>query len=191
LIIGDPSVFAIESSITEAYERLSFRGLGLFVIYVSGLCYGIRSAESTMLACSFDEVGRRIRMRGGHTVPFAAETDGGGIADAFRNAIYSEEPRESHFGIPLPRFREMIYSKRIVWAPDGDEAFDDGSYVLQFDVEDRVRLIAFKSVPGHTYDPATLRNTYLVADDFYGLLQRWHGAFENEWASLPKAGGPS
>jgi hypothetical protein len=40
--------------------------------------------------------------------------------------------------------RDMIYSRHILWAPDGDAAFDDGSYILQFDVDERVRLIAFK-----------------------------------------------
>lgn len=191
MIVGDPSVFAVESSITEAYERLSFRALGFFVIHISGLCYGRRTADSTMLACSFDEVKGRIAMRGGHTVPFAAEPDAGRIAEAFRNAIYGEEQKESYFGIPLPQFSKMIYSKRIVWAPDGDEAFDDGSYVLQFDIKDQVRLIAFKSVPHRSYDPATIRDICLPADDFYSLLQRWHDAFENEWTSLPKEGAPS
>jgi len=186
LIIGDPSIFAIESSITQAYERLSLRALGFFVIHVGGICYGRRSKDSTLLACSFDEVRNRIAMRGGHTVPFGIEADGGKIVDAFRNAIYSEEQREDYFGIPLPQFKEMIYSKQIVWAPDGDEAFDDGSYVLQFDTQDFVRLLAFKGNPRHMYDPATLRDVCLESDNFYTLLRGWHDAFENQWASLPK-----
>jgi hypothetical protein len=186
LIIGDSSILAIESSIAEAYEQLSLRALGFFLIHVGGLCYGRRSTDSTMLANSFDEVGRRIAMRGGHIVPFAGETNAGSVASAFRNSIYGEEQMKSYFGIPLPQFREMIYSKRIVWAPDGDAAFDDGSYVLQFDIKDRVRVIAFKSFPCDPYDPATVREVDLAADDFYGLLQRWHNAFEKEWASLPK-----
>jgi hypothetical protein len=139
------------------------------------------------LACSYDEVERRIAMRGSHTVPFAIESDAGKIADAFRNAIYAEEPRESYLGIPLSEFRSMVWSKRIMWAPDGDEAFDDGSYVLQFDIQDRVRLIAFKCGPGYVHDPATLSDVWLPADGFYYVLQRWHDAFEDEWVSMPKA----
>ena len=186
LIIGDPSVFAIESSITLAYERLSFRGLGFFVIHVGGLCYGRRTDDSTMLACSFDEVGRRVQMRGGHVVPFGAEPDAEKIVEAFRNTIYGLEQRESYFGVPYPQFREMIYSKRIAWAPDGDEAFDDGSYVVQFDVGERVRLVAFKTRACQPYDVASIRDVSLPADDCYRLLQTWHDAFEKEWASLPK-----
>jgi immunity protein 42 of polymorphic toxin system len=186
-MIGNASVLAIESSITLAYERLSFRALGFFVIHVAGRSYGRRLPDSTLLACSYDEVGRRIAMRGSHNVAFATEPDAGKIADAFLNAIYAKEPRESHFGIPLSEFSDMIQLKRIVWAPDGDEAFDDGSYVLQFDVQDRVRLIAFKS--GHTYlhDPDTLRDIWLAAEEFYHVLERWHDAFESEWVSTPKA----
>jgi hypothetical protein len=140
-----------------------------------------------MLARSFDEVKDRVAMRGSHVVPFATEPDAGRIAAAFRNAIYGEDPSESHFGVPLAQFREMIYSKRIMWAPDGDEAFDDSSYVLQFDVKDHVRLIAFKSMTCFPYDSATIRDTWIAADNFYDILQRWHEAFENEWASLPKS----
>lgn len=185
MIVGDPSILAIESHITHAFERLSLRALGFFVLHVGGLSYGRRSADSTMLANSFDEVRNRLAMRGAHVVPFVGEADAGSIADAFRNAIYGEHRMTSYFGIPLPQFSEMFYSKQIIWAPDGDAAFDDGSYVLQFDVKDCVRVVAFKSA-GYSYDPATLRDMYLAADDFYPLLQKWSDGFESEWASLPK-----
>lgn len=190
MIIGDPSVFAIESRITEAYAKVGLRALGFFVIYVGGVCYGRRTADSTMMANSFDEVTNRIAARGGHIAPFADEADATKIGSAFRDAIYGKGPREIYLGISLLQFRETIYSKRIVWAPDGDEAFDDGSYVLQFDIKDRVRLIAFRSYPHQPYDPTTIRDVGLAADDFYSLLKQWHDAFENEWASLPKATNP-
>jgi hypothetical protein len=71
-------------------------------------------------------------------------------------------------------------------APDGDEAFDDGSFVLQFDVGDRVRLIAFKSCHNYLHDAGSLSDVWLAADDFYGILRQWHDAFESEWESTPK-----
>jgi hypothetical protein len=127
----------------------------------------------------------RIARRGSHTVSFASE-EAGKIADAFRNAFYAEKQLESYFGIPLSAFKEMIQSGHIVWAPDGDEAFDDGSYVLQFDLPERVRLIAFKCGQGYVHDAATLSDVWLAADDFYSALQRWHDDFEAEWTSTPK-----
>jgi hypothetical protein len=189
MVIGDPVIFAIESSITRAYQQLGLRALGFFVIHVKGLCYGKRSEDATMLACSFDEVGKRIAMRGAHTATFADEQDAARIVDAFRNAVYEEVQRDAYFGISAVDFRELVYSNRIVWAPDGDQAFDNGSYVLHFDFKDHVRLIAFESAPGLSYDPATLRDVRVESDDFYGILENWRAAFENEWALLPKLEG--
>lgn len=187
MIIGNPSIIGIESSITRAYERLSFRALGFFVIHVGGRSYGVKSADATLLANSFDEVERRVAMRGSHVVPFATEADAGRIADSFRNAIYAETQQESYFGIPRSEFSQMIHSRNIMWAPDGDAAFDDGSYVLQFDIGDRVRLVAFKCGQGYLHDPPTLSDQWLSGDDSYCVLQQWHDAFEAEWASMPKA----
>jgi hypothetical protein len=85
-------------------------------------------------------------------------------------------------------FVESIYAANIQWAPDGDAAFDDGSYILQFDVDRQVRLIAFKSMPdGSLYDPSTLVDLWMPTGEFNEILQRWHDDFVAEWTSLPKA----
>ena len=132
---------------------------------------------------------KRIADRGGHTAPFATERDTGKIADAFRNAVCAETQDESFFGIRSEEFTEVFKreSNDLMWAPDGDAAFDDGSYVLQFDVGDRVRLIAFKSAGGYRHDPSTLRDVWLAANGFYDILLRWRNAFEAEWVSTPKS----
>jgi hypothetical protein len=188
VIIGSPSVFAIESEITQAYDRLSQRALGFFVLHVGGRRFGVCKPDATMLGCSFDTVQRRIGERGRHTAPFGDE-DGGKIADAFRSAVYADEQDESYLGMPLAEFRDLFYrvSNDLMWAPDGDEAFEDGSFVLQFDVEERVRLIAFRSGEGFVHDPSTLSDVWLPADEFYRVLQQWHQAFDSEWATMPKA----
>ena len=127
-----------------------------------------------------------MRRAAPHTAPFASEPDPGKIADAFRNALYGEKQLESYFGIPCSKFTDVIHSNRIMWAPDGDEAFDDGSYILQFDVQDRVRLIGFKSAPDISHDPATLTDAWLPVDHFYDVLHRWHELFKAEWDAMPK-----
>ena len=185
MIVGDPSVFAIESRITKAYEQLHFVALGFFVVHVGRCRYGVDDPEATLLACSFGEVEDRIAGRGSHTVPFAG-ADAGEIARSFRSALYAEIQEESYFGILESDFDGMIHSSEIMWAPDGDEAFDDNSYILQFDVDDRVRLIAFKCCTKALYDPETLSDVWITADDFYRVLQQWHDAFESEWKSTPK-----
>jgi hypothetical protein len=186
MIAGQPSLFAIESEITQAFERPSQRGLGFFVIHLMSRCYGIKSPSNTMLAVSFDEVGRRISGRGEHKAPFA-EAAAMDIANAYTGAVYLDHrDNETCFGMSDAQFTKILYSSRLVWAPDGDEAFDDSSYVLHFDVEDRVRLIAFKR-PNGLVDPASVQETWLAADTFYDILRQWRERFMAEWESLPKS----
>lgn len=185
MIVGETSVFAIESEITRAFERPSWRGLGFFVIHVAGQSYGIKSPGQSMLACSFDEVGRRINGRGTHQAPFA-DASAIDIANAYTSAVYLDNNgRETYFGMSEPEFTKMLYSNSLVWAPDGDEAFDDGSYVLQFDVGERVRLIAFKRLDS-LVDPASVREVWISSDIFYEALRQWRDTFTAEWESLPK-----
>lgn len=190
MIVGNPETFALESEIAFAYEQLSTRALGLFAIHIGAQCFGVRDWNATMLATSFDEIGRRIAARGRHQASHIAHNDAEAIATAFRRALYLEHPEnELFFGMPAWRFAELIHSHDLTWAPDGDEAVDDGSYVLQFDVHDRVRLIGFKCARDPLLDPGTLRDVWLCQDDFYNILQRWHSSFEAEWKSSSKVAG--
>ncbi len=188
MLVGDTSEFAIESCISIAYEELGARALGYFVIHIGGRCYGVREPDASWLACSFGTVEERIAKRGAHTAPFADEADAGKIADAYRDAIYApDQENEKFFGLPHSEFRDCFYSKSLVWAPDGDEAFDDWSHVLQFDVKDCVRLIGFRSCKeGYHHDPAALSDVWLEADKFYNILQTWRDSFEAEWKAAPK-----
>ena len=182
---GQTSIFVVESEITQAFERPSLRGLGFFVIHIMGRRYGIKSPDATMLANSFDEIGRRISRRGNHKAPFA-EADSTDIGNAFTSAVYLDHHENcTYFGMSEAQFVEVVESSRLVWAPDGDEAFDDSSYVLQFDIGDRVRLIAFNR-PDSLVDPANVRELWLAADDFYDVLRQWQECFIAEWESLPK-----
>ena len=185
MTVGDTSVFAIESEITRAFERLSWRGLGFFVIHVAGQSYGIKCTGQSMLACSLDEVGRRIERRGTHQAPFA-EAPAIDIANAYTSAVYLDNNEsDTYFDMSEAQFTKALRSNSLVWAPDGDEAFDDGSYVLQFDVGDRVRLIAFRR-PDSLVDPASVREVWISSDIFYNDLRQWRDGFIAEWESLPK-----
>jgi hypothetical protein len=186
MIIGDPSTFAIESGITKAYVRLGFRALGFFVLHIGGRRFGVYAPDATMLACSFGSVEDRIAHRGTHIAPFANEP-GGVLADSFLDAIYApEEEAKTLFGMTQSELSAFVYSKHLVWAPDGDEAFDDGSSVLQFDVGDRVRLIGFKCSDDYHHTPGTLSEYWLDADTYYAVLEQWRDAFLAEWSSAQK-----
>jgi immunity protein 42 of polymorphic toxin system len=185
MIVGDKSIFALESKITKAFASLSLRGLGFLVIHVLGQRYGINSPDATMLANSLGGVEGRILARGKHMALFD-RADATEIADAFTNAIYiDDDETKTYLGLTVAQFTEIVNSNWLMWAPDGDEAFDDGSYVLQLDVGDQVRLIAF-SRPDSSVDPASVRDVWLPADDFYGLLQQWREGFLAKWESMPK-----
>jgi len=189
MIIGDPARLALESRITTAYSDPGLRALGMFVIHICGKRYGVHASDATMLACSFNKVRERIAWRGRHTAPFVSEPDPGKIADAYRHAIYAPgQETETFFGLKYAEFRSCIYQKQIAWAPDGDEAFDDGSFVLQLDKDDSVRLIGFKTnFEGYGHKVGTLSDLWIGADEFYRILGEWSAAFEEEWRVAPKA----
>jgi hypothetical protein len=190
MIVGNPKVFAIESGIAQAFERPSVRALGFFVIHLGGIRYGSYAPKATLLACSFDEVKRRISDWGIHTAPFAEEPDARKISEAFRRAVFGEgEGDEVEFlGISRTDFDGLFdrNSNSLMWAPDGDEAFDDGSYILQFDVAERVRLIAFRCTKEGVPDDSTLKDVWVSAATFYETLREWSQTFEKEWTSILK-----
>jgi hypothetical protein len=187
MLVGDPNTFAIESEITLAYDHLSQRALGFFVLHVMGRCYGVRKSDATMLANAFDEVGRRIAKRGNHKPAFPMTATAANIAYSFRRAIYDEsEEGELFFRMPVRQFTNAISSNHLEWTAYCDEAFDDSSYVLQFEDENQVRLVAFTGTPDFRYDPVSLRDVCLSPDAFYEILQEWHDRFKDEWSSWPK-----
>jgi hypothetical protein len=183
MLVGDCSTFAIESQILHAYAGTNFRALGFFVLHLRGRPYGVRASDATMLGCSFEEVGRRLSSRGKHHEGSFSGLGAGDIADAFTAAIYGSD--DTVLGLPDGEVSRELHSNELQWAPDGDQAFDDGSYVLQSDVESQVRLIGFKH-DGDRHMPASLREVWLDADNFYGLLRQWHEQTLTEWLAAPK-----
>jgi len=110
MIVGDTNTFAIESEISVAYERLSQRALGFFALHVGGRCYGVRDWDATLLACSFDGVGRRIRDRGAHAADAIADVDAEALAMAFSRAVYIEHDENEFFlGMQERPFRDLIH----------------------------------------------------------------------------------
>lgn len=68
---------------------------------------------------------------------------------------------------------------------DHPDYLDWPGWVLQFDVGDRVRLIAVNR-PESLVDPANVREVWLSSDTFYNALREWRDTFMAEWESLPK-----
>lgn len=188
MIVGNPSSLAIESSVTEAYESMGQRALGFFVLHVGGKCYGVRSPTATLLACSFDAVQRRIERRGQHRMQLGGEPDAMKIADAVRAAFYDEDrQQEQFFGMSASELCDELHMHEILWAPDGDAAFDDGGHVLQFDQGESIRLIAFKNAATHQDFVDSVVESWLSSEQFYATLADWRSHFESEWKAALRA----
>jgi hypothetical protein len=189
---GDPSSFAIELGVTQrsVHNRHTLT-LGFFVLHVRGVRYGVHSPDATALGCSLDEVRRRVAYKGRHVASFARER-AAEIADAFRLAVYApDQELASYFGMSRAEFSKVLYGQHIVWAPDGDEAFDDGSFVLHFDLDDQVRVIAFRSIAGaYRHDPETLRDVEMPATKFYSILEDLSRAYDYMIKSMQKTAEP-
>jgi len=187
MTVGNDEIFAIEHGITCAYERPSFLALGYFNIHVGGVRFGVNEPDATAMANSVEEVSERIQRRGTHTAPFIAEdASAAQIADSINHVIYA--PDQEHrifFGLSHRKFLDAIYRQHLIWAPDGDEAFDDGSTVIHIDVDDRVRLVAFRTI-GYDHDPKTLRELWISSDSFYKVLSNWRDAFQRDYNEYPK-----
>ncbi|MBH0239763.1 Imm42 family immunity protein [Methylobrevis albus] len=186
MLVGDVSILAIESAITRAVPNRSQLALGYFVLHVGGKVYGVRALDATMLGCSFQEVENRLRRRGTHVLPALADVDAALVADAYLGAMYRNTPRTGYCGLSRPAVIDAIHSSAVVWAPDGDEAFDDGSHVLQFDVGDRVRLVAFVNTQTRDQMVETIREVWLDAVSFYSILLNWSNEFRNMYSIASK-----
>ena len=169
MIVGNLDIFAIESEMTEVYSRISSRALGFFVIYVGGRLFGVRERSASMLACSFDEVSNRFQRRGKHVIPALNNIDAHSIAQAYLDGRFRKTARTDYLGLSKKEFADSLDENDVVRAPDGDEAFDDGSHVLQFDVDNRVRLIAFVNTEFSEEVGTTLREQWIEAEQFYSL----------------------
>jgi len=133
----------------------------------------VRAPDASLLACSYDEVVNRRDRRGAHAVPIVSAVTAAAISQAYLNGTMAGRVGELETAIDLAATDQHVH-----WVPDGDAAFDDGSYVLQFDVVDQVRLIAFRNVD---YRATDVREAWLDGDAFYGLLASWVANFDRDW----------
>lgn len=181
MIVGSSSVFALESEITEAVPNTGQRALGFFLIHIASRAFGVKEPDATMLGCSFGEVSNRLQRRGTHSFAVADYAGAAQIAQAYLDAIYRDTSRTDYFGLSQQGFVDAFHSSAARWAPDGDEAFDDGSHVLQFDVGNRVRLIGFINTDSPEDVSATIKEIWLDANIFYDVLSRWKDLFASAW----------
>ncbi|KAA6457180.1 hypothetical protein DYQ86_22840 [Acidobacteria bacterium AB60] len=190
MIIGTSDIFAIESSILEAYDSPGQMALGFLVFYVGGRRYGYRKPDSTLIGPSFNGMHRKIVDRGSHKSPFPSDADAAQIATAISRANSLDDMDDLLlYGVPWLQIFRILHSNGCILAPDSEQGFDDGSYVLHFDDGPLERLIAFQVGADYRVVEGSLRDVRLQQYDFYGILTEWQMRFKEEWGSTPKAGG--
>jgi hypothetical protein len=171
--LGNTNEFALDWGLSKAFPSESQWAIGYFTIHLNGQCFGVEAADATMLAVSYDQNCKRLRERGTHLAPFSSR-GANDIAKAVVTACYSEvKYGERFFGLSEGDLKSFVYEKDILWAPDGDEAFDDGSHVLQFDIGNQVRLIGFVNKPTILETLQTIFEITIDAEQFYSTLQKW------------------
>ncbi len=185
MICGDINTFAIESFISIAYERVSFLAMGNFLIHINNICYGRREPDASLLACSYNKVQELLNedvtndsvLMSNFVNRYPANT----IADVFRISIYGAESyssSEDYHEIIVSAFKDLY--PKCVWAPDGDEAFDDGSYILIFQSCNKIRLIGFRILSNGLSDLSTLSDLTISKDHFRSVLKEWSERFIQE-----------
>jgi hypothetical protein len=178
MIFGDISKFAVEYEVDNFCEKKGLLALGFFCIYINGFCYGLKKHNATYLACTYDEIERRIENRGLYLMPSIHVANAAAIVDAVFETHYIDSNRETVLDMPVDEFKRELRRKDIMWAPDGDAAFDDGGHVLQFDIADKVRLIGFINSYSQSERVASTAEVVIDADIFYATLREWKKNFD-------------
>lgn len=155
--------------------------VGKFVIYLGGRKFGIDTPDATVLGCTYDSAIKRLRHRGGHVY----ENEPGFGTEDFLAKYQAVE-----FGIgrawPYPEdasdraFRNALHDRNLILAPDGEEAFDDGSNILQIDTAEGVEVLGFLNEEKPSLVAASLVHLKMDAESFYLPLRDWTNWFEVE-----------
>ena len=68
---------------------------------------------------------------------------------------------------------DKLHLANVVWAPDGDEAFDDDSHILHLDLDQSVRLIGFRTPDDYHSRVRDVTEVVVSENEFYDTLANW------------------
>ena len=178
--------FAIESFISSIDSRRGLMANGYFLIKIKGTSYGVKEYDASALSGLYDGVIRRLEMRGKHIPPAELiKLPSLELAQIIYSSLFykiSDEQNSWKYHIPRDTLAKMICKNNLIWAPDDNEAFDDGSNVFQFDIDEKtVRLIGFKDTNDYKVVESTLNDLTMNSNVFYSTLKEWADNFYNKW----------
>jgi hypothetical protein len=174
--------FYLESFVDSYLPDIGQMAIGYFSISIDGRAYGVKRKDASLLACSYDAVVRRLKASDSHRLSFGDKHPAhfyvhellrAHLGDSSYQRCFTDEEREE--------FVAKLFSHELWWAPDGDAAFDDGSYVIQMDYPNYVRVIGFKYLESQSETLASISELRMDSGEFYDVLEEWSGRFLEDW----------
>jgi hypothetical protein len=137
MIVGNKFEFAIEYTIQEFYQS-NFIGDGMFIIYIENIVYGKIDERQTTFSGIIPSLGRRAK-EVNIVHDYLKNIDTMDLCDAWFQYSFQKEN-----GTRIDASVMKLISKYDIEWHTMDEAFDDGSTVLQINEGNTVRLIGLK-----------------------------------------------
>ncbi len=188
MIYGAVETFALESGVSAFLPELGQMAIGFFNIHINGRRHGVYDMEASLLASSYFRVTERLQEKGEHVLPSNMGKSSLDFVRSFRYLHYGintigADSEILNNGCDVDR----VFDNNLMWAPDGDEAFDDGSHVFQIDEKDNmVRLIAFNNSLDEAEFVDSITELYIESRRYYGVLEDWSTAFRTLWENSAK-----
>ncbi len=175
MLFGNKEKFAIEFEVKEIYHDKRFIGDGFFVVYIDGFMYGRKEDDATSFGCIRSTLKYFDVLQSPSKNPFN-KYECYELCDKFYDTAYRMERRYKEEEIKdFIKEAEITYDKREnclldYWTPM-EEAFDDGSFVLQLNEGDSVRLLGFKTSDDETYNIENVHGAIIQKEKFSSIIQ--------------------
>ena len=136
MIFGFKESFGIEIELNTFFHD-DFIGEGKFIVFINNISYGIDMPYATTFFCIKDELLKYYSESINADLKLT-KYSGIEIARSYYGQNYSNIPLDAYDKDLLTLTKNLL-----TWSPES--AFDDGSYIIQIDEYDKIRLIGFKS----------------------------------------------
>lgn len=164
---GDVRTFAIDTALHPECLRTHQEAFGRHQLWVGGQVYGRHDEDASCLAATFDNTVRIFQERGSFELPGPISPIEA-LELAHKVIFLGDELLPMHL---RPFINSCGYWSRRLLAPDGEEAFDDGAFVMPIEHRGDVIIAAAFSNAHGLIGP--ISEARMIADDFYQVLGGW------------------
>ena len=136
MVLGNTNRFAIEVNVNNLFHD-EYIGEGNFIVHINNFSYGLREEYATVYLCIIDIL-KNFHLEFKNTDL--------GLEKFSKNEIAMYHYMQKYGEVDSTEYDKFLLQKTqhlTEWLPES--AFDDGSHVLHFDVDEKVRLIGYKS----------------------------------------------